>query len=296
MMRSSKRLGILLAFIGVCWSVVSYAEVSRSLFQNKGSDTMVLAVTAWSEAYKRVNPNAGVAITAGGSGTGIAALINGVVDIANSSRLMRDKELELAKKQGRNPVKYTVAHDAIAVYLHKDNPAPMVTLEQLAEIYGEDGKIEKWTDIGIEVPGCKDQQIIRVSRQNSSGTYALFRRIILGERRDYKLGSQDMQASKDTVALVGGTPCAIGYSSQVYVTDNVKMVCIAEQASGKCMSPSIDTIRDHSYPLGRPLYMYMDGEPQGELKKYLDWVLSDEGQCIVVKRGYAPVRPVNCGG
>jgi phosphate transport system substrate-binding protein len=182
------------------------------------------------------------------------------------------------------------------VYLHKDNPAQSLTLGQLAEIYGEDGKIEKWTDIGIEVPGCKDQQIIRVSRQNSSGTYALFRRIILGERRDYKLGSQDMQASKDTVELVGGTPCAIGYSSQVYATDKVKMVCIAEQDGGKCMSPSIDTIRDHSYPLSRPLYMYMDGEPQGELKKYVDWVLSDEGQCIVAKRGYAPVRPINCGG
>jgi phosphate transport system substrate-binding protein len=241
-----------------------------------------------------VNPNAGVAVTAGGSGTGIAALINGTVDIANASRTMRDKELEMAKKRGHNPVKRIVGYDAVAIYVNKDNPVDVLTFDQLAEIYGEGGKIERWSDIDVSVPGCKDQEIIRISRQNSSGTYAFLRRTLLGKKRDYKMGSRDMQASRDTVALVGSTPCAIGYSSQVYATDQVSMVCIAKQRGERCIKPSIETVLDDSYPFARPLYMYTDGEPSGEIKKYIDWVLSDEGQCLVERRGYAPIRPNAC--
>lgn len=270
------------------------AEETREILQNKGSDTMVAAVTAWSEAYKKVNPNAGVAVTAGGSGTGIAALINGTVDIANASRVMRDSEVTLAKKRGHHPVKHIVGYDAVAIYVHKDNPVDVLTFEQLAEIYGEGGNINKWSNIDVSVPGCKDQEIIRISRQNSSGTYAFLRRTLLGKNRDYKMGSRDMQASKDTVALVGSTPCAIGYSSQVYATDQVSMVCIARRQGEGCVKPSIETVLDKSYAFARPLYMYTDGEPAGEVKKYIEWVLSDEGQCLVKRRGYAPIRPRVC--
>lgn len=295
-MKSLKVLGLIGMLIGGLGFLESMAGPSRTLLQNKGSDTMVAAVSAWSEAYKQVNPTAGVAVTAGGSGTGIAALINGTADIANTSRLMREKEIEMAQERGHHPKKFIVGYDAVAVYLHKDNPVQTLTIKQLAEIYGEDGKIERWSDLGIEVPGCKNQEIVRVSRQNSSGTYAFFRRAVLGVKRDYKLGSKDMQASRDTVALVGTAPCAIGYSSLVYATDQVKMVCIAKQDGGECVNPSVNTIQDKSYPFARPLYMYTDGEPQGEIKKYIDWVLSDEGQCIIKNRGYAPTHLLNCGG
>ncbi|MCP4408340.1 MAG: phosphate ABC transporter substrate-binding protein [Gammaproteobacteria bacterium] len=295
-MKPLKVFGLIGVLIGGLWSFESMTGPSRILLQNKGSDTMVAAVSAWSEAYKTVNPKAGVAVTAGGSGTGIAALINGTVDIANASRLMRGKEVEMARKRGHHPKKFIVGYDAVAVYLHKDNPVQTLTINQLAEIYGEDGKIERWSDIGVEVPGCKNQEIVRVSRQNSSGTYAFFRRTVLGLKRDYKLGSKDMQASRDTVALVSSAPCAIGYSSLVFASDQVKMVCIARQGDGECVNPSVNTVQDKSYPFARPLYMYTDGEPQGEIKKYIDWVLSDEGQCIIKSKGYAPIHPLTCGG
>jgi len=268
---------------------------ARTLIQNKGSDTLVNVAQAWAEAYPNVNPDVAVSVSGGGSGTGIAAMINGTVDIANASRAMKQKEIDLAKSKGHDPVQHVVGYDALAVYLHKDNPAESLSLEQLAEIYGEGGTFEKWTDLGLEVPGCEGQEIVRVSRQNNSGTYVYFREAVLGKERDYKLGSRDMQGSKDVVDLVEKTPCAIGYSGLAYATPHVKMACIAEQDGGPCVNPSVATASDGSYPIARPLFMYTSGEPTGAIKAYLDWILSDEGQCIILNKGYAPVRSVQCG-
>jgi phosphate transport system substrate-binding protein len=267
----------------------------RTVIQNKGSDTLVNVAQAWAEAYQKVDPNVAISVTGGGSGTGIAALINGTVDIANASRAMKQKEIDLAKSKGHNPVKHVVGYDALAVYLHKDNPAESLSLQQLAEIYGEGGTFDKWTDLGLEVPGCEGQEIVRVSRQNNSGTYVYFREAVLGKERDYKLGSRDMQGSKDVVDLVEKTPCAIGYSGLAYATPQVKMACIAEQDGGPCVNPSVATASDGSYPIARPLFMYTSGQPTGAIKAYLDWILSDEGQCIILNKGYAPVRSVQCG-
>jgi len=283
-------------FVALAMSTVllPLSPSARTLIQNKGSDTMVTAVQAWSEAYKTINPEIGVTVTAGGSGTGIAALINGTADLANTSRPLTEKEIKLARKRGQRPVQHVVGYDAVAIYLHKDNPLNTLMFNQLAQIYGEGGKADKWSDLGVNVPECKDQTIVRVSRQNSSGTYAYFRKAVLGERQDYKLGSRDMQASRDLVALVERTPCAIGYSSQVFVTDLVKMACVARQEGEQCVMPSIATARDSSYPISRPIFMYTNAEPRDEVKEYLDWVLSDHGQCIIFKKGYAPVRTVKC--
>ena len=267
----------------------------RSVIQNKGSDTLVNVAQAWAENYKEINPNVAVAVTGGGSGTGISSMINGTVDIANASRKMKDKELEMARDNGIDPIEWVVGYDALAVYVHKDNPIEGFDLSQLAEIYGEEGATDSWTQIGVEVPGCDSDEIVRVSRQNNSGTYVYFKEAVLGKERDYRLGSRDMHGSKDVVDLVLNTPCAIGYSGLAYATDEVRMPCITVEEGGDCVAPAMQTAIDRSYPIARPLFMYTAGQPEGAIKEYLDWILSDEGQCIIQDKGYAPVRNIACG-
>ncbi|MEN8130134.1 MAG: phosphate ABC transporter substrate-binding protein [Pseudomonadota bacterium] len=275
-------------------ALTSTSVGARTLIQNKGSDTLVNVAQAWAEEYRKVEPDVAVSVTGGGSGTGIASLINGTVDIANASRGMKDKEIALAKKRGQNPVEHIVGYDALAVYIHHDNPMKSISLAQLADIYGEGGKTNNWSQLKLKVPGCKGNQMVLVSRQNNSGTYAYFRKAVLGKKRDYKLGTRDMHGSKDVVDLVEKTPCAIGYSGLAYVTDHVKMACVAKKEGDTCVNPSVATASDRSYPIARPLFMYTDGEPKGAIKKYLDWILSDEGQCIIQKKGYAPVHDISC--
>jgi phosphate transport system substrate-binding protein len=268
---------------------------SRAVIQNKGSDTLVNVAQAWAEHYKDINPNLAVAVTGGGSGTGISAMINGTVDIANASRKMKDKEMEMAQANGIYPIEWTVGFDALAVYLHNDNPIEGLSIAQLAEIYGEGGETTTWSQLGVEVPGCDSDEIVRVSRQNNSGTYVYFKDAVLGKERDYELGSRDMHGSKDVVDLVENTPCAIGYSGLAYATEHVAMPCISANEGGECVEPSVDTAIDGTYPVARPLFMYTAGQPEGAVKEYLDWILSDEGQCIIMDKGYAPVRTVDCG-
>jgi len=273
--------------------LTTMAPQARTLIQNKGSDTLVNVAQAWAETYPEVNPEVAVAVSGGGSGTGIAAMINGTVDIANASRAMKDKEKALAEKNGQSPVEHVVGYDALAVFIHKDNPVKSMSLAQLKDIYGRDPKVKKWSEMGITVPGCKDE-IVVVSRQNNSGTYAYFQKAVLGKGGKYRQGTLDMHGSKDVADLVENTPCAIGYSGLAYATDHLKMVCIATEGADACVSPSVATASDRSYPVARPLFMYTDGEPQGAIKEYMDWIKSDAGQCILVKKGYAPIRAVKC--
>jgi phosphate transport system substrate-binding protein len=270
-------------------------RASRTVLQNKGSDTLVNVAQAWAENYKDVNAKVAVAVTGGGSGTGISALINGTVDLANASRKMKEKEIQMARDNGVEPKEFIVGFDALAVFVHHDNPAESFTLAQLAEVYGEHGTTETWSQLGLTVPGCSSDEIVRVSRQNNSGTYVYFKGAVLGKKRDYKLGSRDMHGSKDVVDLVEHTPCAIGYSGLAYAIPEVKMPCIIDGEDGDCVSPSTETALDGTYPIARPLMMYTAGEPTGAVKEYLDWILSEEGQCIIKDKGYAPVRNVSCG-
>jgi phosphate transport system substrate-binding protein len=266
---------------------------ATTVLQNKGSDTLVNVAQAWAEAYQKVNPDVAVAVSGGGSGTGIAAMINGTVDIANASRKMKEKEVKLAQERGQNPVEHVVGYDALAVFIHKDNPANTLTLEQLKDIYSRKGTAKNWADLGITVPGCKEGKIVVVSRQNNSGTYAYFKKAVLGKKGKYRQGTLDMHGSKDVVDLVEKTPCAIGYSGLAYATDHIKMACVSKNGEA-CISPSVATASDGSYPIARPLFMYTNGEPQGDIKAYMDWIMSDEGQCIILNKGYAPVRAVTC--
>ena len=265
---------------------------SRTIIQNKGSDTLVNVAQAWAENYKDVDSSVGIAVTGGGSGTGISAMINGTVDLANASRKMKQKEIDLAKSKGINPVEWIVGYDALAVYVHPSNPIESITLEQLAASYGDGGPTENWSQMNITVPGAVGGKIIRVSRQNNSGTYAYFKKAVLGKGKEYKLGSLDMHGSKDVVDLVAKTPGAIGYSGLAYYTHEVKMVPVLSK-DGTPITPSTTSAADGSYPIARPLLMYTAGEPTGKVKTYLDWILSQAGQKIILAKGYAPVSKIN---
>lgn len=266
-------------------------SAARAVIQNKGSDTMVNVAIAWAEDYKKAAPNVSVEVAGGGSGPGIAALIKGTVDLANASRNMKPQEIEQAKKNtGKEPKEIVVGFDALAIYVHKDNPLNEITQEQLSAIFGEGGTISQWSQLGVTVPGCESGEIIRVSRQSSSGTYEFFREHVLGNK-DFKLGSRDMNGSKEVVELVGSTPCAIGYSGMGYATASVKMLKVAPKAGAQAVAPSVQATLDKSYPIARSLLVYTLGEPQGELKKYVDWILSDAGQKIVEQSGYVPIPP-----
>ena len=205
---------------------------------------------------------------------------------------MRDSELESARERGIDPIEFIVGYDALAVFLHSDNPIEELSIAQLADIYGENGTIETWDELGITVPGCPSNEIARVSRQNNSGTYAYFREAVLGDK-EYILGSRDMHGSKDVVDLVENTPCAIGYSGLAYSTEHVKMVCVSTDG-GECVLPSVPTAVDGSYPIARPLFMYTAGQPEGVIADYMNWVLGEVGQCIILGKGYAPSQAVKC--
>ena len=267
-------------------------RASRTLIENKGSDTLVNVAQAWAEQYSEIDPNVAVAVTGGGSGTGISSLINGTVDIANSSRKMREREFDAARENGVEPVEFIVGYDALAVYLHPDNPIAELSIGQLAAVYAEGGAVETWAQLGVTVPGCPSGEIVRVSRQNNSGTYAYFRETVLGES-EYKLGSRDMHGSKDVVDLVENTPCAIGYSGLAYATHEVKMPCISDGGAA-CVYPSVPAAIDGSYAIARPLFMYTAGQPEGPVATYMDWVLGQEGQCVLLEKGYAPAATVTC--
>lgn len=261
---------------------------AHAAIQNKGSDTIVNLAQAWAEAYKKVAPDVSIEVSGGGSGVGIAALIKGAVDIANSSRDIKPAEIEEAKRStGKQPHDFIVGYDALAIYVHKDNPLDEITFEQLAGIYAEDGKLTHWSDLGVSLP-CGCNKIIRVSRQSSSGTYEFFRERVL-QNRDFKLGSNDMNGSKEVVELVGNTPGAIGYSGMGYANPRVKMLRVAAKAGSPAVPPTVENTVSKAYPIARSLHMLTLGEPEGRVKAYLDWIRSDAGQEIVAQCGFVPI-------
>ena len=266
------------------------SAAKSTIIRVEGSDTMINLAQAWAEEYNKVNPNVSIQVSGGGSGVGIASLIEGVTDIANASRKMKDKELARAKDNtGKDPKELVVGLDALAIYVHKDNPMDEISISQLAEIYGENGEITKWSQMDIENTGCRSDEITRVSRQNNSGTYHYFREAVLGEGRDYKLGSIDQSGSKDVVALVSSTPCAIGYSGMGYKDDTVKWLNVKAGDDQEGVAPSVESASNGTYPIARPLYIYTLGEPTGLIKEYVDWTLSPAGQKVVLDLGYVPL-------
>jgi phosphate transport system substrate-binding protein len=250
---------------------------------------MVNLLQAWAEQYTRITPAVVVQVAGGGSGVGIAGLIDRTLDVAAASREITAAERErLSRVYGAAATELSVALDALAIYVHRANPAERISLMDLADIYGEQGALLHWSQLGLHHPSCPTDTIIRVGRQNSSGTYAYFRQVVLGPRREYKLGSIDQSGSKDVVALVSRTPCAIGYSGLAYATADVRVLSVAARPSAAAVAASTASVIDGSYPLARPLYLYTTTPPAAHVRAFLNWVLGPQGRTIVSELGFVP--------
>ncbi len=289
-----RNLGLLLLSVLVLTACGSPASAqsstagSQKTIEDIGSDTIVNLALAWAEAYQTVNPALRISVSGGGSGTGLAALINKTTDIANASRKIKDEEVQSARQNGVEPHEIEIARDAIGVIVNPTNPVQQLTLPQISAIYS--GKITNWKDVGGD-----DRPIVLLSRESNSGTHVFFLEQVvrLGNSKDKTLFSQDtllLPSSEGIMAEVRQNPNAIGYDGLGYITPDVKTLAIASKDGGEFVKPSIATVNNGKYPIARPLFMYTNGEPQGDVKTYLDWILGPDGQKIVGELGFVPLH------
>jgi phosphate transport system substrate-binding protein len=242
---------------------------------------------AWAENYQLFNQDARISVTGGGSGTGIAALINGTVDIANASRSIKPEEIENAQSNGISPVEFIVARDAIAIIVNLNNPVSQLTIDQISDIYS--GVVTNWSELGGE-----DRPIVKLSRETNSGTHVYFLENVLrkGDKADKTFFSTDtllLPSSEGISSEIRQNPNAIGYDGLGYVTDDLKVIAVARDGSEEYVFPSAESVNNLRYPIARDLYMYTDGEPTGEILKYLEWIMSTDAQDIVTELGFVPI-------
>jgi phosphate transport system substrate-binding protein len=248
----------------------------------KGSDTMVILAQRWAEKYMTANAGSVIQVTGGGSGVGIAALINGTTDIATASRAMKqDEKLKLRDRYQTMGIEIPVAKDGLSVYVHESSAIKELTFEQLRDIYT--GKILNWKQLG-----GPDARITLYGRENSSGTYVFFKDVVLlGD--DFAPQCQTLPGTAAVVNAVAQDPNGIGYGGAAYAK-GVRDCAVRKDATAPAVMPSAETVKDGSYPLSRPLFFYTRKNPEGDTKKFVDWVLSPDGQKIATEVGYFPVQ------
>jgi phosphate transport system substrate-binding protein len=283
-------LVILIFTLGLasCTPAGSHAPDAAAYIQNKGSDTMVNLALAWAERYQNVQPAVRISVTGGGSGTGIAALINGTVDICNASRQITKDEIKQAQANGIDPVEFIVSRDAIAVVVNPSNPISQLTLQQISDIYTD--KISNWSELGGD-----NRPIVRLSRETNSGTHVYFLGSVirLGSSTDKTIFSADtllLPSSEGIIAEVSDNPNAIGYDGLGYITPNVKKIAVAKTGKSHFILPTVSTVSDGTYPIARQLFMYTKGKPTGAIKDYMAWILGAEAQKIVLDLGFVPAN------
>lgn len=248
----------------------------------KGSDTMVILAQRWAEEFMKKNPSIKLQVTGGGSGVGLAALQNGTTEIANSSRPIKDKEKAAVQARfGVPPAETAVAKDGVAFYVHESNPVKVLTVDQLRRIY--EGELTSWKELG-----GKDARIVVYSRENSSGTYAYVKEEVL-KGEDFAPEAQTLPGTAAVVNAVAKEPNGIGYGGAAYAK-GVREVPVAAKEGEPGTLPTKANVVSGKYPLSRDLFMYTRGAPKGEARTFLDFVLSAEGQSIVEKVGYYPLR------
>lgn len=251
----------------------------------KGSDTMVHLVSNWAEAFMNKNPDVEVSVTGGGSGTGIAALLNGTTDICAASRKIKDKEMELGRQKNIHPRGITVAKDGIAVVVHPANPVNELTFDQLERIFTDPAA--KWSDFG-----GPDEKILVLSRESSSGTYVFFQEMVL-KKKDYLQDAKLLPATSAVIQSASSDKTAIGYVGLGYALaakNKVKIVAVKADAESAAVLPSDDTVKSGQYPIARDLYFYLNGEPKGTVKQFADFCLGAEGQAVVTDAGYVAIQ------
>ena len=256
----------------------------------KGSDTMVILAQRWAEEYMKKNDSVKIQVTGGGSGTGIAALINGTTDFANSSRKIKSEERATVESSKKEVVEIPVALDALSVVVNKKNPVTALSLPQIGKIYS--GYINNWKQVG-----GPDHAIIRYSRESSSGTYSFVKDEVL-KGRDYAADCQRMSGTSEVAEAVSRDEFGIGYGGVAYFAKvpDLRIVAIKKTDGGPAVNPigadgrpDYKVVYSHEYGLYRYLYMYTAGEPQGEKKAYVDWILGPDGQKVVEAVEYVPL-------
>lgn len=263
-------------------------EPGRTISQI-GSTTVLPLAEGWRAAFNKVHPQIAIAVSGGGSGTGIRALISGSADIANSSREIKDNEVEQAKAAGVDPVEHVVAYDGIAVIVHPSNPLDAVSVEDLSAVFS--GQVTDWSAIGAR--GMGPVQV--VSRDSASGTYEAFKELVVtlggkDKARDYAASTLKQTSNQGVLALVAQTKTSIGYVGLGYVDDSVKVLAVTPLGGGEPVAATVGNVLDGSYPIARALYCYTNGEPGGVVKEYLDWIKGPEGQAIVEDLGFVPLK------
>jgi phosphate transport system substrate-binding protein len=248
----------------------------------KGSDTMVILSQRWAELYMSKHPGVNIQVTGGGSGVGISALINGTTDICNASRPMKKTEKEKLKQRFNTlGVEIKTAKDGLSIYLNEMNTVKELSLAQLKDIYT--GKITNWKSVG-----GPDTKIILYGRENSSGTYVYFKDNVL-DGEDYSPATQTLPGTAAVVNAVAKDKYGIGYGGEAFAK-GIKLLYVKKDANSPAYAPTEENVKSGNYPISRYLYMYTRSRPAGALKEYIDWILSAEGQSIVTKAGYFPVK------
>jgi phosphate transport system substrate-binding protein len=257
------------------------AKMQQTTITIKGSDTMVILAQRWAETYMKNNPSVDIQVTGGGSGVGIAALINGTTDIATSSRTIKSAEIAMLKARYNTlGVQISCAKDAITVFLNESNPVTELTLQQVSDIY--QAKITNWKQVG-----GVDAQIKLYGRENNSGTYAFFRDEVV--KGDYAASCQKLPGTAAVVHAVKKDKYGIGYGGAAYVA-GVKYCLVKKDGKAPGIGPTEANIINNTYPISRQLYLYLRKRPAGESKKFVDWIMSPAGQKIITEVGYFPVK------
>jgi phosphate transport system substrate-binding protein len=276
-MKNNKILSIML-IVAVMATATGFSQEKITV---KGSDTMVILAQKWAELYMKNNPTASIQVTGGGSGVGITALINGTTDICNSSRPMKQTEIEKLKARYNTlGVQIPCAKDGITIFLNESNKVQELTLKQLSDIYT--GKIRNWKEVG-----GTDAEIRMYGRENSSGTYTYFHDEVV--KADYAASVQSLPGTAAVVNAVKKDVNGIGYGGAAYAV-GVKHAKVKKDAKSSAYLPTAESIGKGEYPITRYLYMYLRNRPTGETKKYIDWILSSEGQLVVTEVGYFPYK------
>lgn len=288
MKKNRIKIAVFAALGVLSFAIPSFAAKNITI---KGSDTLIILSQRWAETYMKDHPEIAIQVTGGGSGVGIAALLNGTTDVANASRPIKSSEIDKANKAGYYPKEYKVALDSLAVVVNSQNTIKELTLKQIAGIYM--GKINNWSEVG-----GGDAPILRYCRESNSGTYLFFKEQVL-KNGDYAPDCQTMPGTSALANAVSRDPNAIGYGGAAYYTNNpaIKILSVKKDDKSEGVNPvkedgtlDYEAAWTNRYPITRFLYMYTPYKPKGDLKVYLDWILSSEGQKVVEEVGYIPLK------